>query len=73
MSLIALMQMENGGVKERLIRAIFGPPVMPFVHIGVMEFVAIGFALVLLNAGREDIQDVIKDLSVGICGEARLV
>jgi len=59
--LIALMQMDNGGFKEGLIRAIFGPAMVPFVYIGVMEFVALGFELVPLNAGMEDIENVVKD------------
>jgi len=53
--------MENRGLKECLIRAIFGPPIVPFIHVGVMEFVAIGLQLVPLNASMEDIQNVVKD------------
>ena len=55
------MQMDDRGVKERLIGAIFGPSIVPFVDVGVMEFVAVGFELVPLNAGMEDIQNVVKD------------
>ena len=49
--LIGVMQMDDRGFKERLIRAIFGPAIVPFVHVGVMEFVALGFELCPLNAG----------------------
>jgi hypothetical protein len=59
--LIGLVQMENRGLKERLIRAIFGPPIVPFIHVGVMEFVAIGLKLVPLKACMEDIKNVVKD------------
>ena len=59
--LISLVEMENRGLKEGLIRAIFGPAIVPFIHVGVMEFVAIGVELVPLHAGMEDIQDVVKD------------
>ena len=59
--LIRLMQMESRGVKKRLIRAIFGPPIVPFVDVGVIEFVAVSFEFVPLNAGVEDIQNIVKD------------
>ena len=59
--LIGLMEMEDRSGKKRLIRAIFGPAIVPFVHVGVMEFVACGFELVPLNPGMEDIQNVVKD------------
>ena len=59
--LIGLVEMENRGLKERLIRAIFGPPMVPFIHVGVMEFVTMGLQLVPLNASVEDIQNVVKD------------
>ena len=59
--LIGLMQLDNRGLQERLIRAIFGPAIVPFVHVGVMECVAGGFELVPLNPGMEDIQNVVKD------------
>ena len=59
--LISLVEMENRGLKECLIRAIFGPPIVPFIHVGVMEFVAMSLQLVPLNASMEDIQNVVKD------------
>lgn len=34
---------------------------VPFVHVRVMEFIAFGFELVPLNAGMEDIENVVKD------------
>ena len=34
---------------------------MPFIHVGVMEFVAMGVELGPLHAGMEDIQDVVKN------------
>jgi len=49
--LIGVMQMENRGLKEGLIRAIFRPAIVPFIHVGVMEFVAIGIELGPLHAG----------------------
>src|ERR1700704_3086068 len=55
------MQMENRGRKEDLIRAIFRPAIVPFIHVGVMEFVAMVVELGPLHAGMEDIQDVVKD------------
>ena len=59
--LIGVMEMDDRSCKKRLIRAIFGPAIVPFVHVGVMEFVACGFELVPLNPGMEDIQNVVKD------------
>ena len=59
--LIGLMQLDNRGLKERLIRAIFGPAIVPFVDVGVMEFIALGFELIPLHAGMQDIQNVVKD------------
>jgi hypothetical protein len=31
--------------------AIFGPPIVPFVHVGVVEFIPVGLQLFPLNAG----------------------
>ena len=45
--LIGLMQLDNRGLKERLIRAIFGPSIVPFIDVGVMEFIALGFELIV--------------------------
>ena len=59
--LIGLMQLDNRGIKERLIRAIFGPPIVPFIDVGVMEFIALGFELIPLHPGMQDIQNVVKD------------
>jgi hypothetical protein len=36
---------------------------VPFIHVGVMEFVAMGVELGPLHASMEDIQDVGKDLN----------
>ena len=49
--LVGVMQMENRGLKEGLIRAIFRPAIVPFLHVGVMEFAAIGVELGPLHAG----------------------
>ena len=57
--LIGLMQLDNRGLQERLIRAIFGPSIVPFIDVGVMEFIALGFELIPLNPGMQDIQNVI--------------
>jgi len=59
--LIGFMQLDNRGTKERVIRAIFGPAIVPFVDIGVMEFIARGFELLPLHAGMQDIQNIVKD------------
>src|SRR5262252_3308546 len=56
-----MQQMENRGLKEGLIRAIFRPAIVPFIHVGVMEFVAMGVELGPRHASMEDIQDVVKD------------
>lgn len=59
--LIGVMQLDNRGMKERLIRAIFGPSIVPFIDVGVMEFIALGVELIPLNPGMQDIQNVVKD------------
>ena len=59
--LIGVMQLDNRGLKERLIRAIFGPSIVPFIDVGVMEFIALGFELIPLNPSMQDIQNVVKD------------
>lgn len=64
--LIGVMQMENRGLKEGLIRASFGPAIVPCIHVGVMGFVAIGVELVPLHAGMEDIQNVVKEYINGL-------
>jgi hypothetical protein len=48
-------------MKEWLISAIFGPSIVPLVDVGVMECIALSFELIPLNAGRPDIQKVVKD------------
>jgi hypothetical protein len=53
--------MDDGSFKERLIGPVFGPTIVPFVHIGVMEFIALGFELIPLHASMQDIQNVVKD------------
>jgi len=55
------MQVHHRRFKEGLIRALFGPSLVPFVHVRVVEFFPVGFQLGPLNACMEDIQDVIKD------------
>jgi len=59
--LIGVMQLDNRGMKECLIRAIFGPPIVPLVPVRVVEFLPVGFQLFPLHAGVKDIQDVMKD------------
>ena len=59
--LIGVMQLDNRGMKERLIRAIFRPSIVPFIDVGVMEFMALGFELIPLHPGMQDIQNVVKD------------
>jgi hypothetical protein len=57
-----VMQLDDRGLKERVIRAIFRPAIVPFVDVGVMEFVAVRFELVPLNTRMQDLQNVVKDL-----------
>lgn len=59
--LSGVMQLENRSLKERLIRAIFRPSIVPCIDIGVMECIALGFALIPLHAGMQDIQNRVKD------------
>lgn len=59
--LIGVMQLDNRSLKERLIRAIFRPSIVPFLDVGVMEFIALGFELIPLNSGMQDIQNIVKD------------
>lgn len=49
--LIRVMQVDDRRCKEGLIRTIFGPPIVPFVHVRVVEFLPVGFQLCPLNAG----------------------
>jgi hypothetical protein len=59
--LIGLMQLDDRRFKERLIGAIFGPSIVPFVDVGVMECISLCFQLIPLNARMQDIQNVVKD------------
>ena len=59
--LIRALQLDDRGLKEPLIRAIFGPAIVPFVDVGVMEFMALGFELSPLHTGMQDIQNIVKD------------
>jgi hypothetical protein len=59
--LIGVMQLDNRSIQERLIRAIFRPSIVPFIDVGVMEFIALGFELIPLNSGMQDIQNIVKD------------
>ena len=59
--LLVLMQMDDRSFKERLIGAIFGPAIVPFVDVGVMEFLALRLKLIPLNASMQDIQNVVED------------
>lgn len=61
--LSGVMQLENRSLKERLIRAIFRPSIVPCIDIGVMECIALGFALIPLHAGMQDIQNIVKRTS----------
>ena len=60
--LVGVMQLDDRSLKEALIRAIFRPAIVPFVDIGVMEFVTFGFELVPLHPRMQDRQNVVKDL-----------
>jgi hypothetical protein len=60
--LIGVMQLDDRGLKERLLRAIFRPAIVPFVDVGVMEFVALRCELVPLNPSMQDIQNLVQDL-----------
>jgi hypothetical protein len=60
--LIRALQLDDRGLKEPLIRAIFGPAIVPFVDVGVMAFSAFGFELSPLHAGRQDIQNIVQDV-----------
>jgi hypothetical protein len=59
--LLGVMQMDDRGFKERLIGAIFRPSIMPFIHVRVMEFMALRFQLIPLNARMKDLQNIVKD------------
>ena len=59
--LSGLLQLDNRGRQAGVIRAIFGPSIAPFIDVGVMEVLALGFELIPLNAGMQDIQNVVKD------------
>lgn len=48
--LIRVMQMHDRRFKKGLIGAIFGPPIVPFVHVGVVEFIPVGLQLFPLKA-----------------------
>jgi hypothetical protein len=49
--LLRVMQMHDRRFKQGLIGALFGPPIVPFVHVGVVEFIPVGLQLFPLNAG----------------------
>jgi hypothetical protein len=59
--LLGLMQMDNRGFKERLLGAILGPSIVPFIDVGVMEFISLRFKLVPLNTRMQDIQNVVEN------------
>ena len=59
--LLGLMQMDNRGFKERLIGAIFGPSIVPFIDVAVMEFISLCFKLLPLNTPMQDIQNVVEN------------
>ncbi len=59
--LLVLMQMDDRSCKERLIGAIFGPAIVPFVDVGVMKFLVLRFKLIPLNASMQDLQNVVED------------
>ena len=58
--LIGVRQLDKRGLKEHLIRAIFGPSIVPFIDVGVMEFIALGCELIPLNSGMQDIQPTLS-------------
>ena len=66
--LISVMQRDNRGLKEALIRAIFRPAMVPFVDVRVMEFVAFCFELVPLHPRMQARQNVVEDLVQGEFG-----
>jgi hypothetical protein len=69
LKLIGVMERDDRRFKERLIGAIFRPTMVPFVHVGLVECVPVGFQLCPSNAGMSDIQHVMKDF---VEGEFRL-
>ena len=59
--LIGVMEMDDRGFKERLIGAILRPSIVPFVDVGVMEFITVGFELIPLHARMEDVHNIVED------------
>ena len=60
--LLVVMQMDDRSCKERLRGAIFGPALVPFVDVGVMECLALRFQLIPLHARMQDRQNVVEDV-----------
>ena len=59
--LIGVRQLEKRGLQERWIRAIFGPSIGPCIDVGVMEFMALGFEVIPLHPGLQDLQNGVKE------------
>jgi hypothetical protein len=51
--------------KRAGIHAIFGPAMLPFVHVRVMSFVPVGSELLPLDTGMEDRQNVVENFVEG--------
>ena len=59
--------MEDRRGKAGVLRALFCPSIVPFVHVSVVACLAVGLQWFPWHAGVEDRQDVMKD-----CGEGEL-
>ncbi|OGH79007.1 MAG: hypothetical protein A3G08_03450 [Candidatus Magasanikbacteria bacterium RIFCSPLOWO2_12_FULL_47_9b] len=51
------------GFEQILVTAISAPPIVPLVYVGPMNFIVIRSELVPLDAGVEDVQNVVKNLA----------
>ena len=60
--LVGGLEVDDRGLKQRLVGAILGPSIVPFIHIRPVEFLAIRFQLIPLEPGMEDVQNVIENL-----------
>ena len=49
--LVGVFEVHHGRFKEGLIRAVFGPPIVPFVHVCVVEFIPVCLELMPLDTG----------------------
>lgn len=60
--LVGILEMDHRGFKECLIRPIFRPPIVPLVDVRPVQFIAACLELAPLDAGVEDMQDLVEDL-----------